>query len=227
MQQRVTCSRSGKHHRRVMRDAAIERAVLHDRPTTIAFFHFNNHNTLKVLQFQNVISVLGRTVFILRQVDPAVGILMVDRQQLLALILEALHAVGVFAKHFVCTRCRATGLMIELFSTIYQSIAPAGQDLPVISFWNMNSRVCKCRDWLKSKARNRRLRLRGGKTKHTCAHHRCAGAKCQHTTQKPAARNCALNNAVKFILFSTREVQLIPLICCDSFVKSLAIRNIP
>ncbi len=120
---------------------------------------------------------------------------------MLAVDLEQLHAVGVFAEDFVRHVDRNAGLgRIGVLGFAEQRVAPTGQHFPVIAFGHVDVIVGGDADGLELEA----IGHGRGAVEQARAEHGGTRPKGQCATQETATRNRALNHGVKAVFLGAR-----------------------
>lgn len=208
----MTRGGAGKGHRRVMINAAVERAVDHDGPARITFGHFHHRHALQVLQLAHVVGIRGCAVLGRWQISAAVGVFVVYGDQLVPLKGESFHAVSIFTKdHVRPIQWTALGDVISPPAR-HQRIAPTHQNIPDIPIWNMDVEVSLNVDGGALKTVGHRARSGRCCLERACPHHRSTRPKGQNAAQKPTPRDGAVDDTIKIICFRTREGLFVPIV---------------
>ena len=211
-EQRVARGGPGQRHRRAVGDPAVEGTVDNDRPAGVRLGYFHHRDALEVHQLRGVLGAVhdaGGFAGGGGQVDLLVHVLMVHGDDLPAVDLEQLHAVGVLAEHPVGGRRVAAVRRIPGGRVREQRIAPAHQHAPVVAFGHVNGEVCLDADGHEGEAR-RRLRLRRGRPHEVQRGRR--GPEGQHARHEPATRHGRGDHLVEIGGLRGGAAQLVPVV---------------
>ena len=194
----------------LMRDPPVERAVDHDLPAVRAARHLEDGHALQLLQRVDIIGALhlARRA---RQVDLGVHVFVVDGDDLVAVDLEQLHAVGVFAEHAVGAGGGNGAFLGEPGRIREERIAIPHQRSPFEACRNVNRSIRRDRNALERETRLHRFGGGGGQ-KRARSHGRGTGAEGKDPAQEPAAGDRRVYHAIKVVVGRARIVQFVPLV---------------
>ena len=207
LEQVVAGGRSGDLHRRVGRDAAVERRILHDLPFAVRLRDFHDGDAVGRLALAHVVRVLRLHRIAHAIGDRSVGIFVVDRQDAAPAGREQGHAVGIVAERQFLGGAGAAGRRIEGFALAPQRIAPAHDDVPAVSLRHAHRVLGAGGDRLERQTAASGARLAGGQRR--CTAQERARADGDDAAQKAAAGYGVFDHPVESGLFRPRIVNFV------------------